>query len=129
MRALQIMVCIIIVSSMQVDSETFPDSVNLPNAHMTRYLNTFYDEADRCRNADNCVYKNMLNTSLCWGYESGCQPHLAYSNAHCPGDHKGWVTTKYQQHLTFFEQADFGYVRKQRKSKKILCQPQKKVGS
>jgi len=111
----------------KVWGEKFPDSINIPKSHITRHLNTFYDEAEKCQDDVECSFKNILNTKLCWGYEPDCPPHLGYSNAKCPGDHKGWVNTKSQQLQTFFDQADFGYVRKQRESKKMLCQPLDKV--
>jgi len=103
--------------------ERFPDLFNIPNSHMTRHLNTFFDDGERCRDDVNCSFNDKVNNELCWGYEPDCPPHHGYSTARCPGDHKGWVSTKAQQLQTFFEQADFGYVRKQRESKKILCQP------
>ena len=107
--------------------ERFPDLFNIPNSHMTRHLNTFFDDGERCRDDVNCSFNDKVNNELCWGYEPDCPPHHGYSTARCPGDHKGWVSTKAQQLQTFFEQADFGYVRKQRESKKILCQPHNEV--
>nr|CAG4650805.1 EOG090X02IK [Simocephalus serrulatus]SVE94121.1 EOG090X02IK [Simocephalus serrulatus] len=90
---------------------------------MTRYLNSFKDEAEKCHRSNSCVYRNILGTGLCWGYEPDCLPHLGYSNANCPGDHKGWVSSKPQQLQTFLNQADFGFISQQRQSKKVICKP------
>nr|SVE91644.1 EOG090X02IK [Daphnia sinensis] len=80
-------------------------------------------EAQKCRNSNSCIYKNVLDTGLCWGYETNCPQHLGYSNANCPGDHKGWVSSKHQQLQTFFNQADFGFVKQQILSKTTMCEP------
>nr|CAG4640694.1 EOG090X02IK [Eulimnadia texana] len=72
---------------------------------------------------------DILGTKLCWGYEADCPKHLGYSDAHCPGDHKGWVKSKSQQYETFFNQADFGYVRNQIKSQFDVCRPTDKSDS
>nr|CAG4641526.1 EOG090X02IK [Eurycercus lamellatus] len=98
-----------------------PEDIDLPDSHLTRYLNTFEDEANKCRSSDACIYKTVLNTSLCWGYEDDCPHHLGYSDAKCPGDHKGWVNSKQQQRKTFFDQADFGYIKQQINTREGIC--------
>lgn len=128
MESLRIFPCTILaILSIKVRGEILLDSVNIPKSHMSRHLNTFHEEMKLCRLDENCGLRNTLDAKLCWGYESDCPSHLGYSNAHCPGDHKGWVNTKSQQLQTFFEQADFGYIKKQRGSKKVLCHPQSQV--
>nr|CAG4651656.1 EOG090X02IK [Triops cancriformis] len=67
--------------------------------------------------------KYLTQKTYCWGYEEECSKNAAYSEPQCPGDHKGWVTSKIQQKETFYKQADFGYVQGQRKSKTLLCSP------
>lgn len=129
-------------------AEWSPNVIDLPDSHLTRYLNSFDDEADKCRNSAACNYKNILDTKLCWGYEQddSCPNHLGklysfyykvlqlfyvifnnnfliagYSNAHCPDHHRGWSDSKSQQQQTFFDQADFGFVKQQRESKATIC--------
>lgn len=107
----------------EVVCEWLPKTLDLPHSHATRFLNSFKDEAQKCHNSNSCIYKNILDTGLCWGYESNCPQHLGYSSAHCPGDHKGWVSSKSQQLQTFISQADFGFVKQQILSKTIMCKP------
>ena len=57
-------------------AEWAPELIDLPDSHMTRYLNSFDDEADKCRASASCSYKNILDTKLCWGYEQYCPNHL-----------------------------------------------------
>lgn len=102
--------------------------VDLPESHMTRYLNAFHDEAEKCQSSPSCAgYRGILDTGLCWGYEPDCPQHLGYSDPQCPGDHKGWVSSKSQQLNTFFDQADFGFVKQQIHSMSVLCQPETNV--
>nr|SVE74066.1 EOG090X02IK [Daphnia barbata] len=107
----------------EIVCEWLPETLNLPSSHVTRYLNTFKDEAEKCYSSNSCMYRNVLDTGLCWGYETNCSHHLGYSSAHCPGDHKGWVSSKAQQLQTFFSQADFGFVKQQIQSKTVMCEP------
>ncbi|XP_059352705.1 EGF domain-specific O-linked N-acetylglucosamine transferase-like [Daphnia carinata] len=107
----------------EVVCEWSPETIDLPHSHLTRFLNVLTDEAQKCHNSNSCIYKNVLDTGLCWGYETNCPQHLGYSNAHCPGDHKGWVSSKHQQLQTFINQADFGFVKQQILSKTTMCEP------
>jgi hypothetical protein len=70
----------------QVVGEWSPNLLDLPDSHLTRFLNTFKDEAEKCRDSNSCIYRNILETGLCWGYETNCPQHLGYSSAHCPGN-------------------------------------------
>lgn len=103
------------------------ESLNLPDAQITRYLNSFPEEGAKCRSNRSCKYRSVLDSGLCWGYEVGCTKHLGYSNANCPGDHKGWVASKSQQLDTFFKQTDFGFIKQQIQSKKTICKAVKPV--
>ncbi|XP_031827699.1 EGF-domain O-GlcNAc transferase isoform X2 [Nomia melanderi] len=97
--------------------------IDLPDDHMKYYFNSFPTVAEECRNNTACPYKDSLDTEACWGYEPNCKAENAFSIAECPGDHKGWVTTKKAQLDTFYAQGDFGYVRDQRKEMSIFCEP------
>lgn len=82
--------------------------INLPEEHLPQYFNAFPKLAEECELDDNCPFKKYLNTKKCWGYENYCSMENSYSVPSCPGDHKGWVSTKKAQFDTFFAQADFG---------------------
>ncbi|GLV39150.1 EGF-domain O-GlcNAc transferase [Carabus blaptoides fortunei] len=64
-----------------------------------------------------------LNKNVCWGYEQQCTGKKQYSMPSCPGDHKGWVKSKYDQQSTFYTQADFGFVKQQLKEMMVMCEP------
>lgn len=118
---------IALLVSQMVSSEWSTNNLDLPDSHITRFLNSFKEEAEKCASSDSCVFQNILNTGLCWGYENKCPKHLRYSDAKCPNDHKGWVTSKSQQLNMFDEQADFGFIKQQIKTKTLLCEPKTAV--
>lgn len=98
-------------------------SINLPDLHLPFYFSQFPNVANDCKNDPNCPYKQYLNSSRCWGYEHSCEWDTQYSIPACPGDHKGWVKTKFDQQNTFYTQADFGYIKQQLREMKVLCEP------
>nr|XP_033206078.1 EGF domain-specific O-linked N-acetylglucosamine transferase isoform X2 [Bombus vancouverensis nearcticus] len=97
--------------------------IDLPPDHIKYYFNSFPTVAEECRNNTACPYKDSLDTKACWGYEPNCKAENSFSIPQCPGDHRGWVTTKKAQVETFYAQGDFGYVRDQRKEMSIFCKP------
>ncbi|XP_068980556.1 EGF domain-specific O-linked N-acetylglucosamine transferase isoform X2 [Bombus flavifrons] len=97
--------------------------IDLPPDHIKYYFNSFPTVAEECRNNTACPYKDSLDTKACWGYEPDCKAENSFSVPQCPGDHRGWVTTKKAQVETFYAQGDFGYVRDQRKEMSIFCKP------
>lgn len=97
--------------------------INLPPDHIKYYFNSFPTAAKECRNDPICPYKDSLDTKACWGYEPNCTDENCFSVPQCPGDHRGWVTTKKAQVETFYAQGDFGYVREQRNEMSIFCEP------
>ena len=97
--------------------------IDLPPDHIKYYFNSFPTVAEECRNNTACPYKDSLDTKACWGYEPNCNAENSFSVPQCPGDHRGWVTTKKAQVETFYAQGDFGYVRDQRKEMSIFCKP------
>ncbi|KOX67308.1 EGF domain-specific O-linked N-acetylglucosamine transferase [Melipona quadrifasciata] len=98
-------------------------NIDLPSDHIKYYFNSFPTVAEECRNNTACPYKDSLDTKACWGYEPDCKPENSFFIPQCPGDHRGWVTTKKAQIETFYAQGDFGYVRDQRKEMSIFCEP------
>lgn len=98
-------------------------TINLPEEHLPYYFANSPKIAAKCLNDDECPYKTYLNKSKCWGYEYDCKWDKQYSVPACPGDHKGWVKTKFAQQTTFYTQADFGYVKQQLREMRLLCEP------
>ncbi|CAH1183795.1 unnamed protein product [Phaedon cochleariae] len=109
--------------ALQAFCDTNFTTINLPDEHMQYYFRNFPELAQHCSNEENCKYKNQLNSSKCWGYEFDCKWEDQYSIPHCPGDHKGWVSSKFAQKSTFHTQADFGYIKQQLGEMKVLCEP------
>lgn len=98
-------------------------SINLPEDLLPYYFNQFPSIPKECQKDDNCPYKKHIGSKKCWGYESNCSRSNQYSLPRCPGDHRGWVKSKFDQQNTFFYQADFGYVKQQIEEMKLYCEP------
>ncbi|XP_014236116.1 EGF domain-specific O-linked N-acetylglucosamine transferase [Trichogramma pretiosum] len=98
-------------------------TINLPKNHLKYYFNSFPALEKECLSDPECPFKSHLDQNACWGYELGCDADNAFSKARCPGDHKGWVSSKNAQLNTFYAQGDFGYIRQQRKEMTMLCEP------
>ncbi|XP_074115240.1 EGF-domain O-GlcNAc transferase [Cotesia typhae] len=98
-------------------------NINLPANHLKYYFNSLPIIAREYQHDPACPYKEHLNEKACWGYEDNCKQENAFSIPHCPGDHKGWVSSKKAQIDTFYSQGDFGYVRDQRNEMTLLCEP------
>ncbi|XP_017766635.1 PREDICTED: EGF domain-specific O-linked N-acetylglucosamine transferase [Eufriesea mexicana] len=115
-------VTIVLVFAVTATYSNYTD-IDLPSDHIKYYFNSFPTVAEECRNNTACPYKDSLDTKACWGYEPNCKAENTFSVPQCPGDHRGWVTTKKAQVETFYAQGDFGYVRDQRKEMLIFCEP------
>lgn len=99
-------------------------SINLPGEHIPYYYYSFPIQAKECLEDEFCPYKEFTtNEEKCWGYEHNCTWDKQYSVPFCPGDHKGWVSSKKAQEITFHTQADFGYIKQQIQEMKIMCEP------
>nr|XP_023027000.1 EGF domain-specific O-linked N-acetylglucosamine transferase isoform X1 [Leptinotarsa decemlineata] len=97
--------------------------INLPEEHVPYYFRNSPKAKEKCSEDVNCPFKQYLNSNKCWGYESNCEWNEQYSIPHCPGDHKGWVKSKFAQKAAFHAQADFGYVKQQLNEMKVFCEP------
>lgn len=98
-------------------------TINLPKEHLPFYFSSYPDISKKCNDDPECPYKMHLNKNVCWGYEQQCNEKKQYSMPSCPGDHKGWVKSKYDQQSTFYTQADFGFVKQQLKEMMVMCEP------
>lgn len=98
-------------------------TINLPEEHLQYYFANFPLLAKECESDPDCPFKDHLNKDKCWGYEHNCKWDKQYSIPSCPGDHRGWVKSKFDQQNAFYSQADFGFVKQQRQEIKIYCDP------
>ncbi|XP_044751937.1 EGF domain-specific O-linked N-acetylglucosamine transferase [Coccinella septempunctata] len=98
-------------------------SINLPEELLPYYFSQFPSISSECEKDDNCPYKKFIGSNKCWGYESNCSHARQYSIPRCPGDHRGWVKSKFDQQNTFYYQADFGYVKQQLEGMRLYCEP------
>lgn len=97
--------------------------INLPEEHLPYYYSNYPDISKKCFADPDCPHKKYLNKNKCWGYEPHCTWDKQYSIPACPGDHKGWVKTKFDQQSTFYTQADFGFIKEQFKEMMVICEP------
>lgn len=98
-------------------------AINLPENHLPYYFKNFPKIAKICEFDPQCPYRKYIKTDKCWGYEYDCKWEKQYSIPACPGDHRGWVKSKFDQQNTFYTQADFGYIKEQLREIKLLCEP------
>lgn len=111
MNKYTVYVTIIAVLFVQVSYSFNYSQINLPDEHLPYYFYNFPQSSKKCEEDSECPYKSYINHNKCWGYEPNCEWTKQYSIPSCPGDHKGWVKTKFAQQTTFHTQADFGYVK------------------
>lgn len=101
---------------------------DLPLEHLKRYLNTFSIVNQHCQETKACDSSTFNSTSItdnkvCWGYEQDCEKKNRFQTPSCPGAHTGWVKNKESQVHTFYQQADFGYVKQQIDELMLMCEP------
>ncbi|XP_050301574.1 EGF domain-specific O-linked N-acetylglucosamine transferase isoform X2 [Anthonomus grandis grandis] len=95
----------------------------LPIEQVPYHFTAFPTLAKKCQEDPKCPYKEYTNVTRHWGYQYNHQWGEQYSIPDCPGDHKGWVRSKFDQMNTFYTQGDFGFVKQQVKELKVLCTP------
>ncbi|XP_022110066.1 EGF domain-specific O-linked N-acetylglucosamine transferase-like isoform X2 [Acanthaster planci] len=95
-----------------VDGKVCFQDPNLHPEHYRYYFNRHPDEAEACRLDPTCPYKEYLDTSACWGYEEGCtrESMPGYPKVH--KFHKSWFPSKEAQIKQFWDDNDFGYIKK-----------------
>ncbi|XP_058979914.1 EGF domain-specific O-linked N-acetylglucosamine transferase [Musca domestica] len=102
-------------------SLSLPD---LPLEHLKRYINTFDKVKQQYQNKTELLQKIVQKDNKgCWGHEPDCAKENRFQTPICPGSHTGWVRNKESQVETFYEQADFGYIKHQIKEMKLMCEP------
>lgn len=113
---------IVLQNFLQILCNNF-STINLPVEHLPYYFTAFPDVAEKCKEDLECPYKDHLEEKKYWGYEYNHEWGKQYSVPECPGDHKGWVKTKFDQENTFYTQGDFGFVKQHFRDMKVLCEP------
>lgn len=108
--------------SLQGGALNFSD-VDIPKEHMPFYFNNFPDIAKQCANDEDCMFKDAIKESRCWGYEQGCSKPQSYSSPVCNGDFKGWAKSNEEHVNRFYDQADFGYIKDRYREMRIMCEP------
>lgn len=91
--------------------------------HLKYYFNVFPERhKSYCINhLKDPICNNRKSIKACWGYELNCDPSNAYSRPICLLKNHG--ETRTQQMNTFYDQADFGYVKSQRNEMMVMCEP------
>ncbi|XP_065217712.1 EGF domain-specific O-linked N-acetylglucosamine transferase [Planococcus citri] len=106
------------------------DDLNLPSEHLPYYFNTYKDVLQEyCKETPNHDFCGNKKSKSCWGYELNCDSSNSYHRPVCPGSYNGWVQSKKEQISTFYNQADFGFVREQRNEMMLMCEPSFKEDS
>lgn len=109
-------------------TESLYNSINLPESHLPYYFNNFPKVLDECLSNKSCIYHELLNSpdydpKKCWGYEPECELENAFSVPKCAAEKPAWVKDHETYLNTFYEQADFGYIRNQINELMVLCAP------
>uniref|UniRef100_A0A1B0DDB1 EGF domain-specific O-linked N-acetylglucosamine transferase n=1 Tax=Phlebotomus papatasi TaxID=29031 RepID=A0A1B0DDB1_PHLPP len=84
--------------------------LNLPESHVAYHLNR--------------ISRGAPGSRECWGYEDDCdRDNFAFSQPECKEGHSTYIKDIETQKKTFFNQADFGFVRQQIREQSIICEP------
>ncbi|XP_044307922.1 EGF domain-specific O-linked N-acetylglucosamine transferase isoform X1 [Varanus komodoensis] len=103
-------------------------NINLPEEHIPYFLYNNEHIAMACKQDPRCPYKKYLKKlKACWGYEKSCRPENRFGYPACDYAEVGWASTIEEAQHTFWNQADFGYVRERMNEVKSHCRP-KAVG-
>lgn len=96
-------------------------NVNVPSTHVPYFRRNKAGEIGLCSNGacQDGESKNMP----CWGYEDDCDLLNQFSKPYCVHHHQPWAKTVEDQVRLFWEQGDFGYIKKMKSQVIDLCQP------
>lgn len=118
----------IIIAKPLVEGQRIP---NLDPSHVPYFLRNNLDVWEECSLPSSSCH-NISRESVfysCWGYESQCKPDHRFKPTTCLGDSRSWTSTKQEQEETFFNQADFGYVKQLRKEIFPICRSSDETAS
>ena len=68
----------------------------------------------------------QLETGKCWGYEEDCDWSRKLGEPDCDENARGW-NGEIDPKKTFYNQADFGYLKEKLQTMKTFCKPKKNV--
>lgn len=97
-------------------------TLNLPPSHIPYFMRRKSHDEEFC-NDGNCQGEDS-NNFPCWGYEEDCDAKSQFSKPYCIHHHKPWARTLDDQVRMFWEQGDFGYIKKMKNQVLQLCQPE-----
>ncbi|XP_015749251.1 PREDICTED: EGF domain-specific O-linked N-acetylglucosamine transferase-like [Acropora digitifera] len=104
-------------------------SLDIPSSHIPYFLSNKNSSIGQgfCEKGDCQVQAEDANDFHCWGYEEECTDRNRFSKPYCIHHHAPWAKTLDDQATLFWEQGDFGYIRKMKKQVLKLCQPKELV--
>ena len=69
------------------------DEINLPDKHLPFYFKANPKIKKKCENDDLCPFKQVLNSTSCYGYEKLCKVNDTLIVADCSGNPRvPWVS-------------------------------------
>lgn len=97
-------------------------SLDIPPSHIPYFLSNKNSSGQGFCEKGDCEAEDA-NDFHCWGYEEECTDRNRFSKPYCIHHHAPWAKTLDDQATLFWEQGDFGYIRKMKKQVLKLCQP------
>ncbi|ELU12341.1 hypothetical protein CAPTEDRAFT_168806 [Capitella teleta] len=106
------------------------NNLRLPTEHIPYFFYNNIILRNECKNDPTCPYKVIEKFHKCWGYESLCPERLRMNTPQCPVDApRGWVRTREEQSLKFWQQGDFGYLKERKEEMQTFCKPRDPEGA
>lgn len=86
-----------------------------------------YCERKKNKNDERCIQYSFDSRRYCWGYEKHCLPNIHYTYPKCSNHDSRWAKNIEGQEKLFWEQADFGYIKKKLDTLQYVCKPKDKT--
>ncbi|XP_068718831.1 EGF domain-specific O-linked N-acetylglucosamine transferase-like isoform X1 [Montipora capricornis] len=96
-------------------------ALDIPPSHIQYFLGRKSNDQGFCVTGD--CQDDDPNDFYCWGYEKECNDQSQFSKPYCIHHHVPWASTLEDQVKLFWEQGDFGYIKKMKNQVLELCQP------
>ncbi|EEB11866.1 glycosyltransferase, putative [Pediculus humanus corporis] len=88
------------------------------------FTQKFPEELKKCLSDEKCKSQEIsVNPLPCWGYEENCHRNLVYSQPVCTENDGIHQHFKKNKTSIFYNQGDFGYIKSQRESIRVICEP------
>ncbi|XP_078371059.1 EGF domain-specific O-linked N-acetylglucosamine transferase-like isoform X2 [Oculina patagonica] len=93
------------------------ETLDIPPSHIPYFM--------RNKNQEQACWNGACqdSNSKCWGYEEDCNSKNQFSRPYCIHHHPPWAKTLEDQVKLFWEQGDFGYIKKMKQQVLKLCEP------